>query len=239
MPEGGTVTISADTQEITGGNKLNLEPGTYVRLEVADQGTGIPPELADKVLEPFFTTKPVGKGTGLGLSMVYGFVRQSGGAFTIGSQGQAGTTATMWLPQGYGCEDDATASPANNPDRAGKSLSVLLVDDHPEVRETTAALLRDLGHDIVAAASGAEALSILEAPSKKFDILLSDYAMPQMSGTDLVTKARSLQPGLPALLITGYADAGEIGERPTDVAILTKPFSLADLATSLFKAVRD
>jgi PAS domain S-box-containing protein len=239
MPEGGTVTISADTQEISRGNKLSLEPGTYVRLEVADQGTGIPPELAEKVLEPFFTTKPVGKGTGLGLSMVYGFVRQSGGAFSIGSRGHAGTIATMWLPQGLGCEEDLTASPVNNPDRVGKSLSVLLVDDHPEVRETTAALLRDLGHNVVAAASGTDALSILKARSDKFDVLLSDYAMPQMSGTDLVTKARHLQPRLPALLITGYADADEICERPTDVAILTKPFSPADLSNSLFNTVRD
>jgi CheY-like chemotaxis protein len=115
---------------------------------------------------------------------------------------------------------------------------VLLVDDHPEVRETTAALLRDLGHEINAVGSGIDALSILEDSSRNFDVLLSDYAMPHLSGTNLVTKARRLHPGLPALLITAYADADEIGERPEDVAILSKPFSLTDLSASLTKAVQ-
>lgn len=238
MPEGGTITIAADTQEIPRDNKLRLDPGTYVRLEVIDQGHGISPKIADKVLEPFFTTKPVGKGTGLGLSMVYGFARQSGGTFTIGSQGQAGTTATLWLPQGVGCEETVTPSMRAASLSADKSLSVLLVDDHPEVRETTAALLRDLGHEVIAVGSGTDALSILEDPSRSFDILLSDYAMPHLSGTDLVTKARRLHPGLPALLITGYADADEIGEKPDDVAILSKPFSLTDLSARLTKAVQ-
>jgi PAS domain S-box-containing protein len=238
MPDGGTITISADTQEIARGNKLNLEPGTYVRLEVADQGTGIPPEIANKVLEPFFTTKPVGKGTGLGLSMVYGFARQSGGTFTIGSEAKAGTKAILWLPQASSSEQ-APASPA--PAKVveeGRSLSILLVDDHPEVRETTAALLRELGHETTEVASGVEALAILEQSGRDIDVLLSDYAMPHLSGTDLLAKARKLQPELPALLITGYADADEIGERPDDVAILSKPFSPEDLAAGLLTAVR-
>ncbi|WP_344695397.1 response regulator [Sphingomonas rosea] len=238
MPDGGTITISADTQDIARGNKLNLEPGTYVRLEVADQGTGIPAEIADKVLEPFFTTKPVGKGTGLGLSMVYGFARQSGGTFSIASEGKSGTKATVWLPQTSSIEEDTATSKPPKMVEDRRKLSILLVDDHPEVRETTAALLRELGHDIKEASTGAEALMILAADGQTIDVLLSDYAMPQLSGTDLLVKARQLLPNLPAVLITGYADAEEIKERPTDVAILNKPFNPEDLAATLRNSVQ-
>ena len=238
MPDGGTITISADTQEIARGNKLNLDPGTYVKLEVADQGTGIPTEIADKVLEPFFTTKPVGKGTGLGLSMVYGFARQSGGTFSIASEGKSGTKATVWLPQTSLIEEDTASFKPRELVEDRRKLSILLVDDHPEVRETTAALLRELGHDIKEAASGAEALTILAADGQTIDVLLSDYAMPQLSGTDLLVKARQLLPSLPAVLITGYADAEEIKERPADVAILNKPFNPEDLAATLRNSVQ-
>jgi PAS domain S-box-containing protein len=238
MPDGGTITISADTQEIARGNKLNLEPGTYVRLEVADQGMGIPTEIAEKVLEPFFTTKPVGKGTGLGLSMVYGFARQSGGTFSIASEGTSGTKATVWLPQTSSIEEDTASSTPRKVVEDRRKLSILLVDDHPEVRETTAALLRELGHDIKEASTGAEALTILAADGQTIDVLLSDYAMPQLSGTDLLVKARLLLPSLPAVLITGYADAEEIKERPADVAILNKPFNPEDLAATLRNSVQ-
>jgi CheY-like chemotaxis protein len=119
-----------------------------------------------------------------------------------------------------------------------RSLSILLVDDHPEVRETTAALLSELGHEITEASSGAEALTILDTAGKTIDVLLSDYAMPQLSGTDLLVKARQMLPTLPAVLITGYADADEIKERPRDVAILSKPFRPEDLAATLRDAVR-
>jgi PAS domain S-box-containing protein len=238
MPDGGTITIHADTQDMTAGNKLGLEPGTYVRLKVIDEGHGIPPDIADKVLEPFFTTKPVGKGTGLGLSMVYGFARQSGGTFSIGSEDKAGTKATLWLPQTSPTEETSGLAVPPRLVEDTPALSILLVDDHPEVRETTAALLRELGHDITEASSGAEALTILEDVGQKIDVLLSDYAMPQLSGTDLLIKARKILPDLPALLITGYADAEEIGERPDDVAILGKPFKPEVLAASLAEAVR-
>jgi PAS domain S-box-containing protein len=238
MLDGGTITISADTQEIAAANKLSLEPGKYVRLEVADQGTGIPPEIVDKVLEPFFTTKAVGKGTGLGLSMVYGFARQSGGTFTIGSEATAGTKATLWLPQASRIDQAPATSAPSKVVEEGRPLSILLVDDHPEVRETTAALLRELGHEITEVASGVEALAVLEHSGQDIDVLLSDYAMPHLSGTDLLARVRKLQPRLPALLITGYADADEIGERPDDVAILSKPFSPEDLAAGLITAVR-
>jgi CheY-like chemotaxis protein len=115
-------------------------------------------------------------------------------------------------------------------------LNILVVDDHPEVRMTTVALLEDLGHDVVNAQSGAEALELAQAADQRVDLLLSDYAMPHMSGTELVRLIRQERPGLPALLITGYADADEISDRPRDVSILSKPFSLAELSSAIKQA---
>jgi PAS domain S-box-containing protein len=238
MPDGGTITIKADLEEIGAGNPLGLEPGAYGNLQVIDRGSGIPAEIIEKVLEPFFTTKPVGKGTGLGLSMVYGFARQSGGTFRLESTPGEGTRAEIWLPQATeqerSVEGDAEALDCHD----GPALTILLVDDHPEVRITTAALLNELGHQVMEAQSGAEALDVIRRQDGGIDLLLSDYAMPHLSGTDMLAAARQLRPNLPALLITGYADAEEIGERPTDVAILSKPFSLPQLASAVRKATQ-
>ena len=117
-------------------------------------------------------------------------------------------------------------------------MDIVLVDDHPEVRSTTAALLCELGHRVIEAPTGAEALDLLADPDQGIDLLLSDYAMPQLSGTDIVAMGRKFRPNLPALLITGYADADEIRERPEDVAILSKPFTLPELATALHKTIK-
>jgi PAS domain S-box-containing protein len=236
MPDGGTISISADTRTIATGNKLDLQAGDYVRLEVVDQGTGIPADLVEKVLEPFFTTKPVGKGTGLGLSMVYGFARQSGGTFRIESEPGQGTRAEIWLPMAMKQSRPDEASSEAERLRPGPPMTVLLVDDHPEVRETTAALLGELGHQVIDLQTGAEALDVLKDAAIVVDLLLSDYAMPHLSGTDLLSRARELRPDLPALLITGYADADEIRQRPEDVPILSKPFTLPELAAALRKA---
>jgi len=238
MPEGGTITTRASSRLIDSGHPLDLPPGRYVALEVADQGSGIPPEIMEKVLEPFFTTKPVGKGTGLGLSMVYGFARQSGGTLQLRSAPGEGTRATIWLPEASADEQRAEPAPCAVDEPQLPPLTILLVDDHPEVRITTAALLRELGHQVLEALSGAEALDLLKADASRIDLLLSDYAMPQLSGTDIVAAARECRPGLPALLVTGYADADEIGERPSDVAILSKPFTVPDLASALARTVQ-
>ena len=239
MPDGGTITITAGSREVDAGNEIELAPGRYVVAEVADGGTGIPADIMEKVLEPFFTTKPVGKGTGLGLSMVYGFARQSGGTLHLHSEEGEGTRATIWLPQAAPEEASAGSSEAGVEQETGPPLKILLVDDHPEVRATTAGLLRELGHTVVEAPSGAEALDLMGEKGAEIDLLLSDYAMPQLSGTDIIGSARALRPGLPALLITGYADADEIAERPANVAILSKPFSLPDLASAIVRTVKD
>jgi CheY-like chemotaxis protein len=184
------------------------------------------------VMEPFFTTKDVGKGSGLGLSMVYGFAKQSNGAFRLESELGSGTTAELWLPrapEGLAVED----APAREEPRRGpmRPLRVLLVDDHTDVRTTTRAVLEDLGHSVVEAANGAEALRALK--DGDFGLVISDYAMPHISGTEFLREARKIDPDVRALIITGYADADAISDRPPGVEVLLKPFAAGKLEAAL------
>jgi CheY-like chemotaxis protein len=184
-------------------------------------------------MEPFFTTQEVGKGSGLGLSMVYGFSKQSDGAFRIESELDQGTTAELWLPRApKGAQGGKPRSPEAGDQSSIRSLKVLLVDDHPEVRSTTAIVLEDFGHQVLQAANGADALKVLEADCD-CDLLISDYAMPHVSGTEFLREARKLCPKVPALIITGYADTDAIGDRPEDVDILLKPFTPSALEGAL------
>jgi PAS domain S-box-containing protein len=225
MPNGGTVTVSASNRELKSEQLHGLPAGDYVRIAVQDTGTGISREDLGKVMEPFFTTKEVGKGSGLGLSMVYGFAKQSNGAFAIESEVGKGTTAELWLPRGS-VEVREPSLPVERK-RAGAALKLrlLLVDDHAEVRSTTAAVLEDLGHQVVEATNGAEALKVMKNGDCNFDLLITDYAMPHQSGTEFLREARKLCPAVPALIVTGYAETDAIGDRPANVEILLKPFT--------------
>ena len=237
MPEGGTVSIRAENRQVDANDPIGLAAGDYLRIEVSDTGAGISPEVLEKVMEPFFTTKEIGKGSGLGLSMVYGFARQSNGAFRIDSELGQGTTAELWLPR-------APTGPA----RAGRDSSepkrrtrmrkrtILLVDDHSEVRGTTAAVLEDFGHEVLQAENGAEALRLLEERDCDCDLLITDYAMPNISGTQFIRRARELCPNVPALIITGYAESDAIGDRPEGVEILLKPFTPSTLERAIARA---
>jgi PAS domain S-box-containing protein len=238
MPAGGTVTISAENCAVTEDALPGLS-GDFVRVAVTDNGTGISSGDLEKVMEPFFTTKEVGKGSGLGLSMVYGFAKQSNGAFRIESKLGEGTTAELWLPRA-----PVQARVAKDPPKPAKRrsklprLSVLLVDDHAEVRTTTAAVLEDSGHIVFQAANGKEALDVLKNQDCKCDLLISDYAMPHISGTEFLREARELCPDVPALIITGYAEADRISDRPEDVEILLKPFTPSALEAAIGRAYR-
>jgi PAS domain S-box-containing protein len=242
MPDGGTIAIGAENRAAGAGQVQGVAAGDYVVLAVADTGCGISPELLEQVMEPFFTTKDVGKGTGLGLSMVYGFAKQSGGAFHISSRVGEGTRAEIWLPRGarerVRAGGEGGKAEAQAPVRR---LGILLVDDHEGVRETTAALLDDLGHDVVQAGDGGEVLAILGADEAGagFDLLISDYAMPHLSGAEVIRQAREMRPGLPAIIITGYADAQSISRRPEGVQILAKPFTPDQLTAAIASAVAD
>jgi PAS domain S-box-containing protein len=230
MPAGGELTITGDavTTEFNG----EIPAGHYVRLSVSDTGSGMDPETLRRATEPFYSTKGVGKGTGLGLSMVHGMAAQSGGMLVLESTSGHGTTATVWLP----VEVDQSAVPAveggmpapvATPERG---LSILLVDDDELVRFAIGEMLADLGHTTIPASSGAEALEALRQHAA-FDLLITDYLMPNMTGVGLARTARMMRPGLPVLLITGYANIKDVdvGGLPR----LAKPFGTDDLANAI------
>jgi PAS domain S-box-containing protein len=236
MPSGGTVTVIAENRDIPDDELPGIPSGEYVRICVADTGTGISPEHLEKVLEPFFTTKDVGKGSGLGLSMVYGFAKQSNGAFRLESEWGSGTQAELWLPRAPHSAL-GKAEPLPEPEsRPLRPLKVLLVDDHSEVRSTTAALLEDCGHEVCQADNGVAALDLLKNRECDFDILITDYAMPHLSGTDFLREARLLCPDVPALLVTGYAEIESIRDRPPSVEVLLKPFTPVKLEAAIARS---
>ena len=234
---GGTIAITVENRSIAADDADELQAGDYLVLAVIDDGCGIAPDQIEKVMEPFFTTKDVGKGTGLGLSMVYGFAKQSDGAFRLQSKLGKGTRAEIWLPRATDMGLIATdeVEPAEEP-TPSQSLRILLVDDHEEVRGTTAALLAELGHSVTEAANGTEAIAALKK-NGSCDLLISDYAMPELSGTDLVRELRKVHRGLPCIIITGYADGEAVDGRPDDVMVLSKPFTPAKLSEAILKAV--
>jgi len=217
-----------------------LAPGRYVRLAVADTGAGMPPEVLARVTEPFFTTKPRGKGTGLGLAMARGFAEQSGGGLGVESAPGRGTVVTLWLPAAGAGAPSSAAAGAAAPAGAGaagaaRPARVLLVDDDTMVREPLAADLAAAGHTVLAAEGGAEALDLLEAGAagEPVDVLVTDLAMPGMSGLALIREAQARRPILPAVLLTGYAEDGAALAPAAEGArflLLRKPIDVAALA---------
>jgi PAS domain S-box-containing protein len=227
MPGGGRITISADESDSSENSALEL--GQYVRLSLSDTGEGMDAATLSHATEPFFTTKGVGKGTGLGLAMVRGLTEQSGGTLSIESAPGKGTRVTMWIPativpENTAVEPDAILEPA-----APRRLKVLVVDDDVLVAMNTTAMLEDLGHEAVEVHSGSQALEALEASG--FDLVITDQAMPQMTGTQLLSAARAKWPDLPVILATGYAELPEDADR--DLPRLGKPFMQIDLERAL------
>ncbi|MDB5709788.1 MAG: hybrid sensor histidine kinase/response regulator [Sphingomonas bacterium] len=235
MAEGGTITVTTANRTIGPDEQPGLAPGDYVGLIVSDHGPGMAPDILERVLEPFFTTKPTGKGTGLGLSMVYGFVEQSGGAIRIDSRVDEGTKVTMWLPRAERPSEATKADETQAPAPETPPLRILLVDDHAAVRATTAALLQDSGHEIVEAADGGKALKLLAA-KQAFDLLITDYAMPNVSGAEVIAGSRKMRPTLPAIMITGYADPAAL-PATRRVTLLAKPFTPAQMGEAIQKAL--
>jgi PAS domain S-box-containing protein len=230
MPGGGVLTIAASPEMVAAGQAAGLLPGRYVRLAVVDTGIGMDEPTLARAVEPFFSTKGVGRGTGLGLSMVHGLAAQLGGALTLESRAGEGTTAALWLP----VSDEAAApAPVRSEPRSaarGAAGTVLVVDDEPLVRASTADMLAELGYEVLEAESSQQALALIDG--RPLDLVITDHLMPGVSGTDLARILAAERPGLPVLVVSGYADLDGL---PPELPRLTKPFRQADLAACVAK----
>jgi signal transduction histidine kinase len=235
MPHGGRLSMAARRRRVDGGNPLNLTAGEYVCVVVTDTGVGMDETTLNRAPEPFFTTKGVGKGTGLGLSMVYGLAAQSGGAARIASRVGVGTAVELWLPVSAASEAPQPR-PSPPPPSVGsmRACSVLLVDDDALVAEPTVAMLEQLGHRVLLASTGALALDVVRL-EPSIDLVITDYAMPGMTGIELAKAIREIRPKLPVILATGFAELAA-GDDP-GLPRLDKPYRLDALAVAIAEAL--
>jgi signal transduction histidine kinase len=235
MPQGGRLMISARRETASAARAHSLGAGAYVCLSMTDTGVGMDDATLKRAPEPFFTTKGTGKGTGLGLSMVYGLATQSGGTARISSRPGEGTTVELWLPVA-----DMIGSNQHGVTLTGQAESIpgrfiLLVDDDGMVASATAQMVEQLGHRVLVAASGAAALEIVRG-EPRLDLVITDHAMPGMTGLELAGRIRDARPDLPVVLATGYADLAG-GENP-GIPRLDKPYRIDKLAAMLATVVK-
>jgi CheY-like chemotaxis protein len=232
MPDGGTITISARSGDAS---NVKAASGSFVCVSVTDTGHGMDEATLARAVEPFFTTKGVGKGTGLGLSMVHGLAEQCGARLVLASQKGRGTTAELWLPIAE-VESPHVVSDRASEDsgQSARALRIMVVDDDSLVLSNTAAMLEDLGHAVIEATSGEQALRILRR-SGAVDLLITDQMMPGIRGTQLIEAVRSEWPDLRVILATGYAETPSGSD---DVPRLNKPFMQQDLARAIASIAR-
>ena len=229
MPDGGRLTIAAEEADVRAGEVPMLSAGDYVRVSVVDDGCGMANETLARAVEPFYSTKAVGRGTGLGLSMVHGLAAQLGGGFAIASELGKGTSVHLYLP--IATSDAAHAGPVAPAGAIAseRPLSVLLVDDEDLVRFATGEMIRELGHRVTEAESGAEALEQLR-DGLEVDVVITDYKMPRMDGAELARHIAGINPGVRVLIITGYTGTTDEAQ---DLPRLAKPFGQAEIAAAL------
>ncbi|MFD1611806.1 ATP-binding protein [Sphingomonas tabacisoli] len=224
MPDGGTLSIAATSVRLTGEGD-GLPAGQWVRLTVSDTGIGMSPQILERAVEPFYSTKGVGRGTGLGLSMVHGLMGQLGGALRVESAPGEGTRVHLWFPAAEASRPDPKLQP--KPAESSRSAgTALLVDDEPLVRMSVAAMLDSLGYTVTEAESAPEALRLIES-AKDFDVIVTDHLMPGMTGTELAAEVKRGRPDQRVVIISGYSDLDEIAP---DFPRLAKPFKEDELA---------
>jgi PAS domain S-box-containing protein len=235
MPGGGSIIVSAKEHEVAAKLGEAMAPGRYVCLSVSDSGEGMDAATLARASEPFFTTKGVGKGTGLGLPMVRGVAEQSGGQLVLKSEKNRGTTAELWLPCAASEPLDKPADSGSRKAVAERPLLVLAVDDDSLVLNSTVAMLEDLGHRVLQAASAREALALIDAHAD-IELLITDHSMPGMSGAELAGILEKESPGIPIVIATGFAElpAGNAN----NLTRLAKPFSQGELELAVSIAMR-
>ncbi len=238
MPHGGSIVIETANERVGqeyAAQNADLMAGDYVVLSVADTGVGMSPELLERAVEPFFTTKGPGAGSGLGLSMVYGFAQQSGGHLQIQSEVGRGTTVRLYLPRAQGEDTEPSAQAAAEPVPPRGDEIILLVDDNAEMRAIARRQLMTLGYRVVEAESSTEALQRLQN-GECFDLLFTDIVMPDgLTGYQLAVAAQQLQPDLRVLYTTGYEGAvpRDDGAAPAGGSMLRKPYRQRELASTV------
>ncbi|WP_425990018.1 PAS domain S-box protein [Afipia sp. DC4300-2b1] len=234
MPDGGSIVIAAREETVKPRSRSKLKAGRYVRLSVKDTGEGMDKTTLRRAMEPFFTTKGVGRGTGLGLSMVHGMTEQSGGRFFLKSQKGEGTTAEIWLPAAKATQPAQGGRFIKDGATGTRPLVVLAVDDDGLVLMNTAVMLQDMGHTVFEATSGDQALEILRR-EPSVDLVITDHAMPRMTGAQLAAAIKAERPDLPVILATGYAELppGVDANLPK----LGKPFRQQELMQAVTAAI--
>ena len=242
MPGGGRLSIDTGNTEVDAAyatRRPELKPGRYARLRVSDTGMGMDRATAERVFEPFFSTKPKGRGTGLGLATVYGIVTRAGGSIEIYSEKGLGTTVSVLFPA---TDEDAAPylPPAATPDdHRGRGETVLVVEDEDSLRQLTTRILSRSGYQVCVVSSGAEAVRRASDPAQPIDLLLTDVVMPEMLGNEVAAQVGAIRPGLPALFMSGYAQSildSHGGPAPC-FDILEKPFTEAALLSRVRKAI--
>jgi PAS domain S-box-containing protein len=242
MPAGGRLTIDTANTEVDAAyatGRPELKPGRYARLRVSDTGTGMDRATADRVFEPFFSTKPKGRGTGLGLATVYGVVTGAGGSIEVYSEIGLGTTVSVLLPA---TEEDASAPVAPVfpvADHRGHGETILLVEDEESLRELTSRILLRNGYQVRPVARGSEAVRLAGDPAQVIDLLLTDVVMPEMMGNEVAERIDVIRPGVPALFMSGYAQPilDTHGVPSPRFDIVEKPFTEAALLSRVQKAI--
>jgi two-component system cell cycle sensor histidine kinase/response regulator CckA len=248
MPDGGKLTVrTANVTSDEAGQLAHkgMPPADYVRIEITDSGTGIPPDIIDKIFEPFFSTKEVGKGTGLGLSTVYGIVKQTGGFIYVNSEAGKGTSFHIFLPRHYpeqelqplaaeGAAREAPPKEKPRVDLTGQG-TILLVEDEEGLRSLNARGLRSRGYSVIEASNGIEAMEALEQKNGAVDLVVSDVVMPEMDGPTLLKAMRSRNPDLKIIFVSGYAEDAFEKSLPENqqFAFLPKPFTLSQLVAAV------
>jgi two-component system cell cycle sensor histidine kinase/response regulator CckA len=252
MPEGGRLSLRTANVSAAESVRLALKgmpPGEYVRVDVADTGTGIPPDIIDRIFEPFFTTKEVNKGTGLGLSTVYGIIKQTGGFIYVESEVGRGTTFSIFLPRYVATAEEAalavaaakeakeTAKPVPADD-TGRG-TILLVEDEDGLRGLNARGLISRGYTVLQAANGVEAIEAIDHHPGKIDLVVSDVVMPEMDGPTLLKELRRRDPAVKIVFVSGYAEEAFEKNLPEEgtYAFLPKPFALKQLVEKVKETI--
>jgi two-component system, cell cycle sensor histidine kinase and response regulator CckA len=250
MPDGGKLSVKTANVSARDSGQLaykGMPAADYVRIDIADTGTGIPADIRDKIFEPFFSTKEVGKGTGLGLSTVYGIVKQTGGFIYVDSEEGEGTSFHIFLPRhhpeqeaqsdahaGNGASKESVLEAKPRADLTGQG-TILLVEDEEGLRSLNARGLRSRGYSVIEASNGIEAMEALEAKNGAVDLVVSDVVMPEMDGPTLLKAMRDRNPSLKIIFVSGYAEDAFEKSLPENqqFAFLPKPFTLTQLVAAV------